>query len=316
MMDDSRIIPDERLRLIFICCHPAVASEARAALTLRMVCGLTVTEIARAFLVEEATLAQRLVRAKRKIADSGVPFELPSPDLWPERLEAVFSTLEIAYSKAHEDAAGAGSYAGFAVEMLRLANLVVTLVPDAGEAYALAALMHYAEGRRPARVDADGVMVPLSEQDPKLWRRDLINEADTLLAHAAKRAPLGVRTLQAELQAAWCKRRSLDDPAPWPQVLRLYDRLLEVRDDVIVRLNRVVALAEVASTEAALTELRALDGIKLARFAPYHAVRAELLARAGHTQDARSAYETVLNLEPPPAERRWLRRQLARLERS
>jgi len=315
MMDDSRVIPDERLRLIFICCHPAVASEARAALTLRMVCGLTVTEVARAFLVEEATLAQRLVRAKRKIADAGVSFELPSPDLWPERLEAVFSTLEVAYSKAHEDAAGAGPYAGFATEMLRLAKLLVTLVPDAGEAYALAALMHYAEGRRPARVDADGIMVPLSEQDPKLWRRDLIGEADTLLAQAAKRGPSSARMLQAELQAAWCKRRSLDDPAPWPQVLRLYNRLLAVRDDVIVRLNRVVALAEVTSTTVALIELQALDGTKLARFAPYHAVRAELLARVGRKQDARAAYETMLSLEPPPAEQRWLRRQLARLER-
>ncbi len=316
MMDDSRIIPDERLRLIFICCHPAVASEARAALTLRMVCGLTLTEIARAFLVEETTLSQRLVRAKRKIADSGVPFELPSPELWAERLEAVFSTLEVAYSKAHEDAAGAGPHAGFAAEMLRLTKLVVTLVPDAGDAYALAALMHYAEGRRPARVDADGVMVPLSEQDPKLWRRDLIDEADTLLAQAATRAPSGARTLQAELQAAWCKRRDLDEPPPWPQVLRLYDRLLAVRDDVIVRLNRVVALAEVVSTAAALTELQALDGVTLTRFAPYHAVRAEILARAGHTQDARAAYETVLGLEPPPAEQRWLRRQLVRLART
>lgn len=316
MMDDSCIIPDERLRLIFICCHPAVATEARAALTLRIVCGLTVTEIARAFLVEEAALAQRLVRAKRKIADSGVPFELPSPELWDERLEAVFSTLEVAYSKAHEDAAGAGRYAGFAAEMLRLAKLLVALVPDEGEAYALAALIHYAEGRRPARVDADGVMVPLSVQNPKLWRRDLIDEADALLAQATERAPSSARTLQAELQATWCRRRSLDDPAPWPQVLHLYGQLLDVRDDAIVRLNRIVALAEVAGAPVALMELQALDEAKLTRFAPYHAVRADLLVRLGRTQDARAAYVTMLGLEPPPAEQRWLRRQLVHLEKS
>jgi RNA polymerase sigma-70 factor, ECF subfamily len=316
MVDDSSVIPDERLRLIFICCHPAVAPEARAALTLRLVCGLTVTEIARAFLVEEPTLAQRLVRAKRKIASAGVPFELPSPDLWPERLDAVLSTLEVAYSKAHEDAAGAGSHAGLALEMLGLTKLLTELVPEAGEVYALAALVRYAEGRRPARMDAEGVMVPLSEQDPKLWRRDLIEEADALLERAAKLAPSSARTLQAGLQAAWCARRSLDNAAPWPLVLRLYDRLLAVRDDPIVRLNRAVALAAVAGPEAALTELRAMDGSKLARFAPYHAVRAELLARNGRVADARTAYEAILALEPPPAERRWLTRQLARLDGS
>jgi RNA polymerase sigma-70 factor, ECF subfamily len=316
MVDDSSVIPDERLRLIFICCHPAVAPEARAALTLRLVCGLTVTEIARAFLVEEPTLAQRLVRAKRKIASAGVPFELPSPDLWPERLDAVLSTLEVAYSKAHEDAAGAGSHAGFALEMLGLTKLLTDLVPEAGEVYALAALVRHAEGRRPARMDAEGVMVPLSEQDPKLWRRDLIEEADALLERAAKLAPSSARTLQAGLQAAWCARRSLDNAAPWPLVLRLYDRLLAVRDDPIVRLNRAVALAAVAGPEAALTELRAMDGSKLARFAPYHAVRAELLARNGRVADARTAYEAILALEPPPAERRWLTRQLARLDGS
>ncbi|MGH6994342.1 MAG: RNA polymerase sigma factor [Stellaceae bacterium] len=313
--DDSRVIPDERLRLIFICCHPAVAPEARAALTLRLICGLTVTEIARAFLVEESTLAQRLVRAKRKIADAGVPFELPPPELWAERLEAVFSTLEVAYSKAHEDAAGTGAHAGFAAEMLQLTKLLVALIPEAGDAYALAALVHYAEARRPARVDTDGVMVPLSEQDPRRWRRDLIAEAEAFLAQAAIGAPSSARTLQATLQATWCARRSFDDPEPWRLVLDLYDRLLGVRDDAIVRLNRIVALAEVAGCAVALTELEALDGAQFERFAPYHAVRAELLAHIGRTSDARAAYEATLTLAPAAAEQLWLRRQLARLDR-
>jgi RNA polymerase sigma-70 factor, ECF subfamily len=224
--------------------------------------------------------------------------------------------LAVASSPAHEDAAGAGSHAGLALEMLGLTKLLTELVPEAGEVYALAALVRHAEGRRPARMDAEGVMVPLSEQDPKLWRRDLIEEADALLERAAKLAPSSARTLQAGLQAAWCARRSLDNAAPWPLVLRLYDRLLAVRDDPIVRLNRAVALAAVAGPEAALTELRAMDGSKLARFAPYHAVRAELLARNGRVADARTAYEAILALEPPPAERRWLTRQLARLDGS
>lgn len=143
MTDDRQIIPDEMLRLIFICCHPAVAPDARAALTLRLVCGLSVIEIARAFLVEETTLAQRLVRAKRKIGDAAVPFELPAPQYWPERLESVLSSLEIAYSKAHEDAAGQTQHAGFAAEMLQLSTVLADLLPDEGEVHALAALLHY-----------------------------------------------------------------------------------------------------------------------------------------------------------------------------
>jgi RNA polymerase sigma-70 factor (ECF subfamily) len=292
-----------------------VASETRAALTLRLICGLTVIEIARAFLIEEATLAQRLVRAKRKIADAGVPFELPSPEHWPERLEAVLSTLEVAYSKAHEDAAGAGVHASFAAEMLHLTKLMTDLLPEAADTYALAALLRYAEARRPGRVDQEGVMIPLSQQDPKLWRRDLIEEANGLLACASKLNPRSARTLQASLQAIWCARRSLDEPAPWPRVLRLYDQLLAVRDDPIVRLNRLVALAEVVGPEMALEELRTLENERLARFLPYQAVRADLLARAGFAWEARDVYEAVLELEPSLAERRWLVIQLAKLQR-
>jgi RNA polymerase sigma-70 factor, ECF subfamily len=314
MVDDSYVIPDERLRLIFICCHPAVAPEARAALTLRLVCGLTVTEIARAFLIQEATLLQRLVRAKRKIAEAGIPFELPSPESWPERMEAVFSTLEIAYSKAHEDASGTGSYAGFAAEMLRLTKLLTDLVPHVGDAFALAALICYAEARRPSRVDGEGVMVPLAEQDPRLWRRDLIADADALLIQAAMLAPTTSRVLQAQLQGVWCARRSPIDPAPWPAVLSLYDRLLELRDDPIVRLNRAVAVAEVEGLVAALNEVDALASSSLEDFLPYYAVRADLLARTGQLDAAGAAYRKALALEPSVAERRWLERKAAALE--
>lgn len=314
MMDDAYVIPDERLRLIFICCHPAVAPEARAALTLRLVCGLTVTEIARAFLVQEATLAQRLVRAKRKITEAGVPFELPSRESWPERMEAVLSTLEIAYSKAHEDAHGTGSHAGFASELLHLTKLVTDLAPRASEAFALAALIRYAEARRPARVDSEGIMVPLTDQDPGLWRRDLIVGADALLAEAMRLAPPTSRSLQAELQRLWCKRRSLTEPPPWPGILSLYDELLKLRADPIVRLNRAVALAEVEGAATALREVDALESSAMKDFLPYHAVRADLLARVGQPDAARAAYRKALALEPGGAERRWLERKAAALE--
>ncbi len=179
MLDETSLIPDQRLRLIFVCCHPAVASDSRAALTLRLVCGLDTNEIASAFLVSESTLAQRLVRAKRKIAEAGVSFEIPGPQLWSERLEAVLSTLEIAYSKAHEDAAGVGRHAGFSEEMLELTRLLAELLPEEPDVLALAALVRFAEARRPARIDAERYMVPLSLQDPALWRRDLIAQGDT-----------------------------------------------------------------------------------------------------------------------------------------
>jgi RNA polymerase sigma-70 factor, ECF subfamily len=314
LMDDSQMIPDERLRLILICCHPAVAQDARAALTLRLVCGLAVTEIARAFLIEEATLAQRLVRAKRKIAEAGVSFELPPPELWPERLESVLSTLEIAYSRAHEDASGTAARAHFAAEVLHLTSLLAQLLPGESEAHALAALVRYSEARRPARVDAKGLMVPLSEQDPRLWNRERIAEADALLARAAELGPPTARLLQAELQRAWCARPTLTERPPWPEILCIYDRLIQLRDDPFVRINRAVVVAELHGPDAALQEIERLDCDKLAGFAPYHAVRADFLARVGRRSDARQAYEAVLSLDPPPAEERWIRRKLTMLE--
>ena len=309
LMDDARLIPDERLRLIFVCCHPAVAAEARAALTLRLVCGLSTDEIARAFLMAESALAQRLVRAKRKIAEAGVPFDVPGPDGWPERMEAVLSTLEIAYAKAHEDAAGAGPHAGYADEMLRLTALLARLAPRDGEARALAALVRYAEARRPARLDETGAMTPLSEQDPRLWRRALIDEANSYLAEAERLGAQGPRALNAAIHGVWCSRRSLLDPPPWRRVLILYDAMLAQRDDVIVRLNRAVALAEVVGVEPALREVEGLEPTGLARLSSYHAVRADLLRRAGRRIEAAEAYDAVLALGPAPAERLWLERR-------
>jgi RNA polymerase sigma-70 factor (ECF subfamily) len=215
------LIPDERLRLIFVCCHPAIAEDARAALTLRLVCGLSTEEIARAFLLAEPTLAQRLVRAKRKIAAAGVPFEVPGPEGWRERLDAVLSTLEVAYARAHADAAGAGRHAGYAGEMLQLTALLATMLPGEPEVHALAATVRFAEARRPARIDADGVMVPLAKQDPARWDGELIAAARLCLGRALQHRPPRLRTLQALIHAEWCARVSLAEPPPWPAILVL-----------------------------------------------------------------------------------------------
>ncbi|MDY0872707.1 RNA polymerase sigma factor [Dongia rigui] len=309
LLDDNRLIPDERLRLIFICCHPAVAVDARAALTLKLVCGLTTGEIARAFLLTETTLAQRLVRAKRKIAEAGVPFEIPGPAHWRPRLDAVLSTVEIAYSKAHEDAAGAGTHAGFGAEMLDLTRALAELLPQEPDVLALAALIRFAEARRPARVAADGAMVPLSEQDPASWRWPLIVEGRRYLSAALAVAPPGPRVLQASIHGAWCARKSLAEPAPWPRILELYDALLNWRDDAVIRLNRAVALAEIAGPQAALDDIAQLAADALAGFPPYHALRADLLRRLDRLAEARAAYDAALALNPPPAEALWLRRR-------
>jgi RNA polymerase sigma-70 factor, ECF subfamily len=305
--ENSGLIPDERLRLIFICCHPSIAVESRSALTLRLVCGLSTTEIARAFLVPEPTLAQRLIRAKRKIAEAGIPFEVPGSSSWPERLDAVLSTLEIAYSKAHEDAAGSSPHAAYAKEMVELTRTLAELLPDEAEVLALAALVRFAEARRPARLDSQGRMVPISDQDPERWDQPLIREADDYLTRACRSKPFPPRVLQAAIHGVWCARESLAQPAPWPDVLRLYDKLIQLRDDPVVRLNRAVALGEVKGVEAALIEVRSLDMDRLQEFAPYHAVRADLLSRAGRSQEALAAYELAISLVTTRAERDWLR---------
>lgn len=308
------LIPDERLRLIFICCHPAVAPNFRAALTLRVVCGIPTAALARAFLVPEPTMAQRLVRTKHKIAAAGVPFATPGPRQWSERMEAVLSTLEVAYARSHEDALAQGSRADLAIETLHLSRVLTELVPEDGAAQALAALLHYAESRRPARVDGNGMMIRLSDQDPTLWNRDLIATADRHFQRALQLAANEPRTIQAALQNAWCSRSSLQDPPPWMRVLELYDRLLDVRDDPVVRINRAVAFAYIASPALALEEVEQLDHTALSDFAPFHALRADLLARVGRRSEAARTYRKLQALAPGAAERLWIEQQLAGLE--
>lgn len=314
-LDDP--IPDERLRLIFACCHPAVAPATRAALTLRTVCSLTTAEIATAFLIPEATLAQRLVRARRKIADAGVPFDVPTPDRWPERMDAVLSTLEVAYAEAHADAAGAGPHADYATEMLSLTALLARLAPDDAEVQALAATVRYAEARRPARLDADGAMVPLTEQDTREWDPALIAEADRYLARSAalsRRASArpGARALQAAIHGAHAGRIGTG-LTPWPTILSLYDALLSQRDDPVTRVNRAVALAEVQGPQTALDILATID---VRGWLPFHVARADLLSRLGRHAEAVAEYHTALALGPSKAEARWLTRRHDPLARS
>lgn len=309
LTSDDAVIPDERLKLIFVCCHPAVAADSRAALTLKLICGLSTDEVARAFLVSETTLAQRLVRAKRKITEAGVSFEVPGPEHWAERLAAVLSTLEIAYAKAHEDAAGSGRHAGFAREMLEVTALLTEILPQEAEVLALAATIRFAEARRPARMDAEGVMVPLAEQDPALWSRQLIEEARRYCGRALGISGPGPRILQMMIHALWCGRKTLADPPPWKAVLAAYDILVELRDDAIIRINRAVALAEVKGADEALAELDGLDAETLSEFLPFHAARADLLARQGRAAEALKAYDRALALSPGGAERRFLERR-------
>lgn len=306
-------IPDERLRLIFVCCHPAIAADTRAALTLKVVCGLSTDRLARAFLMAEPAMLQRITRAKRKIRDAGVPFEVPGPESWPERLEAVLATLEIAYAQAYEDAALAAEGAPFAQEVLRLSGLLVELMPREGEVLGLAALVRFAEARRPARLDDTGAMVPPSEQDMALWRGDLITEGAGLLDAAADLGGTGPRCLLAAVHGLHLARRETG-VTPWSAIVDLYDALSLFRPDAVTAVNRAVAVGEASGPAAGLTALAEVPGVeRLAGWLPYQAARAGLCARAGQTEDARGAYRAALALKPAPAERLYLERRLAAL---
>jgi len=312
LMAPARPFPDGRLRRIFLVGTPSLAPDARAALTLKTVCGLTTAEIAQAFLISEPTLAQRLVRAKRKIAEAGVPYEVPGPGRWPERMDAVLSTLEVAYAQAHADAALAGPHADFAREVLALTALLARLAPDDAEVLALTATVRLTEARRPARLASDGAMRPLSDQDVRDWDAAMIAEGERFLAQSASLSrelerPPGPRAIQAAIHAAHASRR-LTGRTPWRAILGLYNILLGWRDDPIVRVNRAVAVAEVEGPAAALT---ALDAAAVAGWLPFHAARADMLARLGRGLEAVADYNAALSLAPTPAEARFLNQRRA-----
>ena len=307
LMAADQPIPDERLKLIFVCCHPAIAPDARAALTLKVVCGLSTPRLARAFFVAEPAMLQRITRAKKKIAAAGVPFEVPSREAWPERLEAVLTTLEIAYAQAYEDAALAGETSGFAAEVLRLSGLLAELAPGEPEVLGLAALVRFAEARRPARLDDTGAMVPPPEQDIALWRRDLIAEGAHLLDRAAAAGRSGPRQILAAIHAAHCSRAQTG-VTPWGDIAALYDVLAAIRPHAATAVNRAVAIGEARGAGAGLAALAQVTGVE--GWLPYQAALAGLSRIAGDADAAARATRAALALDPAPAERLYLERRL------
>ena len=306
-------IPDERLRLIFVCCHPALALESRAALTLKVVCGLSTERLARAFLVGESAMLQRITRAKKKIAAAAVPFEVPARAAWPERLEAVLATLEIAYAQAYEDAALAGDCADFAAEVLRLSGLLAELVPDDPEVLGLAALVRFAEARRPARLDDGGAMVPISEQDVAAWNDRLIAEGARRLDRAAREKGTGPYRMMAAIHPAPLSRRE-SGATPWPAIATLYDALVLLRPGPVTAVNRAVAIGEAHGPQAGPAALAAIPARRdLSRWLPRQGARARLDDRAGRRAEALAAYDAALALDPPPAERLYLARKRAEI---
>jgi RNA polymerase sigma-70 factor (ECF subfamily) len=308
-------IPDERLRLLFICCHPAIAPEARTALALKVICGLPVSAIARLFVVSEQAMFQRITRAKAKVREAGIAFELPPRRNWPERLEAVLLALELAFTAAYADAADELSAAvgeDLGAEVERLALLVADLLPDAPEALGLAALVLLARSRSGARLDDEGAMVPLSQQDARKWDFARIAAARALMEQATARGQSGPYQVMAAIQLTHA-RRAFDGVVDWDAVLRLYDVLLALRPSPMVALARALALAQVEGAGAGLAALDALPAARLAPARPFHVARADLLAKAGRAGEAAAALDTALAMEPPRAERLWLERRRAAL---
>ena len=301
-------IPDERLRLLFICCHPAIAAEARAALALKVICGLPVDAIARLFVVSEQAMFQRITRAKAKVREAGIPFELPPRRNWPVRLGAVLLALELAFTAAYADAGGeltAVLAEDLGTEVERLALLVAELLPEEPEALGFAALVLLARSRKGARLDGDGAMVPLSRQDVAKWDYGRIDHARALMDAAARARRSGPCQVMAAIQLTHA-RRAFDGMVDWGAVLRLYDVLLALRPSPMVALSRALALAQVEGAEAGLAALDALPADRLALARPWHVARADLLAKAGRAGEARAALDAALALEPPRAERLWL----------
>ena len=313
---DTREIPDDRLRLIFTCCHPALAHEAQVALTLRMLGGLETDEIARAFLVPAATMAQRLVRAKRKIRDAGIPYSVPETNEMPERIEAVLTVIYLIFNEGYAATRGDRLVrADLCAEAIRLGRLVRVLMsprPPA-EATGLVALMLRHDSRREARHDEAGDLILLEEQDRRLWDREKIAEAMPMVEEAL-RGELGPFALQSAIAALHCQAARPED-TDWPQIIRLYDLLQGLQPSPIVSLNRAVAVAMVDGPKAALLlidELAAsgdLDGYHL-----LHAARADMLRRTGSSAEAAKSYKRALALATNESERRFLERRLREVQ--
>ncbi|CAN5300991.1 RNA polymerase sigma factor [soil metagenome] len=312
---DDHAIPDDRLRLVFTCCHPALQPDAQVALTLREVCGLTTEEIARAFLTRPPTVAQRIVRAKAKIRDARIPYAVPSPSELPERLETVLHVVYLVFNEGYAASSGAAlARADLSGEAIRLGRLLVQLLPDA-EVTGLLALMLLHESRRAARTSADGEMVLLADQDRRRWDRALIAEGTPLARRALMWGSVGAYGLQAAISAVHAEAPDAA-ATDWGEIVGLYDLLLQASASPVVELNRALAVAMRDGPEAGLGLIDAiLAHGDLADYHLAHSARADLLRRLGRAGEARMAYETALGLAHQETERRFLEKRLGELAR-
>ena len=312
MVDED--LPDERLRLMFACAHPAIDASIRAPLILQTILGFDAATIASAFLVSPAAMSQRLVRAKTRIHEIGIPFRVPERAELGERLDTVLEAIYAAFAEGWSDPAGTETRRrNLATEGIWLGRLVASLMPDEPEALGLLALMLFAEARRPARRNAAGDYVPLAAQDLALWEGALIDEAESLLRHAATMGLIGRYQLEAAVQSAHAARR-LTGHTDWVAIRELYEALLLIAGSPVVAINRAVAIAEAEGAVAGLAALYVLgDDKRLDEYQPYWAARAGLLARLGYVPDATEAYDRAIGLDRDPAVRRFLQGKRAAL---
>ena len=307
-------VEDDRLRLIFTCCHPSLPPEARVALTLREVCGLTTEEIARAFLVTPATLAQRIVRAKAKIRDTPIRYEEPSPQELPERLDAVLQVIYLIFNEGYSAAAGAEvTRAELTGEAIRLGRLVSGLQPEP-EVLGLLSLMLLQESRRAARTSPTGELILLENQDRSLWNREQISEGVALLEKALKSRGFGSYTLQAAIAAVHAEAESVA-ATDWQQIVALYNQLVRIQPSPVVQLNRAVAIAMRDGPEAGLAHIDAvLEHGELGNYYLAHSARADMYRRLGRPAEARSSYEKALELTQQEPERQFLQERIRQLK--
>ena len=304
---EEATVRDDQLRLIFTCCHPALAPSAQVALTLRLVVGLTTPEIARAFLVPEATMAQRLVRAKGKIRDARFPYRVPGEADLPARLRGVLAVVYLVFNEGHTASSGDRLVReDLCLEAIRLGRGLAELVSDEPEVWGLLALMLLVESRRAARTAPDGGLVLLADQDRRRWDRELVGEGQAIVRDCLRRNAPGPYQIQAAIQAVHSDAATAAD-TDWTQILQLYDQLLAVAPNPVVALHRAVAVAELDGSQAALG---LVDSLALADYHLFHAIRADLLRRLGRTGDAAAAYADAIARADNAAERAFLQRRL------